>query len=286
MDYLEKNSLMNASNEIPIWIDTDNAMGSYFGDIDDAIALATLIKAKTPIVGISNIFGNTFQSISFKQTVHLLKLLNVNPPHHQGADTWWAKSSPASMELSKVNTKIKILALGPLTNIALALKHNPDLKEYIEEIIFVGTNFKVQFPNWRFFDFNVFKDKTAAYEVLNSGVPITLIPCDQARKIRFNRSDIENVNGPVGEFFIKSSKRWFRRALFLKLQTTLPIWDLTAVLYLLSPNDFTFTPVTVDKSFFHAVKIKKTANSSNVRSLESFNTSVKNKALQILTSNN
>jgi inosine-uridine nucleoside N-ribohydrolase len=283
MGFLESN-YDQKQNSTPVWIDTDNALGSPFGDIDDAIALATLFKSNYPIYAVSNVFGNTFQSLSYQQTHILLQLLNSKVPHYSGACNWWSRSSIASQKLAQVNTKIKILALGPLTNIAEALKLNPNLKNNIEEIIFVGTNYQYPLPNWRFFDFNIFKDKTSALEVLQSGVRITLIPCDQARKLRLTAKQVSHFNGPVGDYIYQNSKRWFRRARLLKLQKSIPVWDLTAVLYLLQPAEFSFVPAKLNLSFLNYIQIKKTPLDSQIKTLSSFNQCVESVALKIMNS--
>ncbi len=281
MDSLE-NSFSSHKNSTPVWIDTDNALGSPFGDIDDAIALATLLKSNYPVYAISNVFGNTFESISFQQTKILLKLLNSHVPHYSGAGNWWNRESAASHELARVTTRIKILALGPLTNIAQALKLNPNLKNYIEEIIFVGTNYKYQLPNWRFFDFNIFKDKTSAIEILQSGIPVTLIPCDQARKIRLTEQQVSSFGGAAGNFIHENSKRWFRRARLLKFQKSIPVWDLTAALYLLQPSEFNFVPAKLHLSMLHYIQIKETLTNSHIKTLSFFNPNIQNLAVNLL----
>lgn len=275
---------MNTKNSIPIWIDTDNALGSPIGDIDDAIAVAAVLKSGYPVTSVSNIFGNTFQPISFKQTQHLLSLFNSQLPHYSGANTWWSKDSEASSALAKVNFPIKILALGPLTNVALALKKNPLLKNFIQEIIFVGTNYTIQLPTWRFFDFNVFKDKNSALFVINSGVPVTLIPCDQARKTRMTFLEVQTISGEPGKFIAKQSKRWFRRAKFFKFQTSIPVWDLTAAMYLLWPDQFELAPAIVTTNLLKHVKVKVVNKKTQIQTVKSFNPLLKNQMLELLQS--
>ena len=209
-------------------------------------------------------------------------MFNSQLPHYQGANTWWSQKSDASDALAAVNYPLKILALGPLTNIALALKKNPKLKNYIQEIIFVGTNYSLQLPTWRFFDFNVFKDKTSALEVVQSGVPITLIPCDQARKIRMTHNEVKTIYGIPGEYIAAESKRWFNRAQYLKFQKSIPVWDLTAVLYLLWPTEFEMVPAEVNTNFLNHIKVKEVNLKTKIQTVKSFDLKLKNKALELL----
>ena len=132
------------------------------------------------------------------------------------------------------------------------------------------------------FDFNVFKDKTSAVEVLKSGLPITLIPCDQARKLRFSAAQVSQFSGPTGQFIYQNSKRWFRRAQILKLQKSIPVWDLTAALYLLKPDEFQFKNAEFNLSPFNYVQIKTSSNNTTLQTLSSYNLDVRNYAMKLL----
>ncbi len=53
---------------MPFWIDTDNALGSPHGDVDDAFALAALLTAGAPVAALSSVAGNTSEPRAFANT--------------------------------------------------------------------------------------------------------------------------------------------------------------------------------------------------------------------------
>jgi inosine-uridine nucleoside N-ribohydrolase len=43
----------------PIFIDSDNALGSPCGDVDDAFAIAALLRSGVPVAALASASGNT-----------------------------------------------------------------------------------------------------------------------------------------------------------------------------------------------------------------------------------
>ncbi len=268
----------------PIWVDTDNALGSPIGDIDDAIAITALLKTNVNIQAVSNVFGNTFQNLSFKNTKVLLSKLNYQGPHYSGADTWWTTESQASRALAKIENPITLVALGPLTNLANALKENPALKPKIKCLIFVGLNYERRLPNWRVFDFNVFKDKPSVDYVLNLGIPTIIVPCNVARGIRMRLHDLDNIRGEVGSYLRSHSLRWFLRSKILKFNKTIPVWDLCASMYVISPEYFQLKPAKIVKTKWNNLHLVAGPKSSHIQSVTGFNPEVLIRIRQILSS--
>ena len=72
---------------------------------------------------------------------------------------------------------LTIVAVGPLTNVALALERRPDIGERIDRIAIMGG--AIGLGNWTpSAEFNVYADPEAAAAVIGSGVPITLVPLE------------------------------------------------------------------------------------------------------------
>ncbi|MDZ4661859.1 MAG: nucleoside hydrolase [Pseudomonadota bacterium] len=250
---------MSPSSNLPLWIDTDNALGAKFGDIDDAFAISLLLKSKVSVLGISNIFGNTFQSSAYQNSLSLAKLCDYRGPVFKGADHWWSKESTAAQELINLKEDFRFVGLGPLTNLALALRNEKLDTKKIKEVIFVGTNVHHQLPTMRWFDFNIWKDWRSAKMVFDSEIPITLVPCDVARKLRFSFQDVLRIQGELGSYLQTASTRWFWRALFLKFSRTVPVWDLLAAIYVLSPELFSVQEMNVTINGRGQVSMSKSA---------------------------
>jgi purine nucleosidase len=84
---------------------------------------------------------------------------------------------------SAVPGSITLCALGPLTDIAMALVKAPDIAPNIQEIVVMGgAAFEIGNVTPAA-EFNIFVDPHAAAIVLGSGAPITMIPLDVTHKV-------------------------------------------------------------------------------------------------------
>ncbi len=72
---------------------------------------------------------------------------------------------------------LTIVAVGPLTNVATALRDHPEIRPRIERISVMGG--AIGLGNWSpSAEFNIIVDPEAAEIVLESGVPVTLVPLE------------------------------------------------------------------------------------------------------------
>jgi purine nucleosidase len=84
--------------------------------------------------------------------------------------------------------KLTLVPVGPLTNIALALKTEPRIKEKIERIVLMGGSFDLLVP-----EYNINRDHIAAAIVFSSRVPITAVGLDVTLKCRLAGADLERL---------------------------------------------------------------------------------------------
>jgi pyrimidine-specific ribonucleoside hydrolase len=88
--------------------------------------------------------------------------------------------------------RVRILALGPLTNLAEALEREPSVARSIQEIVIMGG--AIQVPgnlgdgglfqtNNKTAEWNIFVDPYAARIVFHSRIPILLVPLDATNKV-------------------------------------------------------------------------------------------------------
>lgn len=219
-------------------VDADNGLGSPFGDIDDGFAIAALLKAKANVAALSSTFGNTFEPWAYRNNQALASVLGFSGKLLHGARTHWTKDSPSAEWLAHESKPTRVLALGPLTNVALALNHAPALERFVSEVLITGTNFFLKLPATRFFDFNFSKDPRSARKVFDSALDLVVVPCDVARRLRMSARDLADWPGPLGDYFRRNAARWFWRARLLKASSTVPIWDLVAALFVVKPSLF------------------------------------------------
>ena len=91
-----------------------------------------------------------------------------------------------------------ILATGPLTNIADALKLDPGIAKNIERIYVMGGAVRVkgnveQKGHDGTAEWNFFNEPRAAAAVIHSGIPITLVPLDATNNVPVTRGFVDRL---------------------------------------------------------------------------------------------
>jgi inosine-uridine nucleoside N-ribohydrolase len=109
-------------------------------------------------------------------------------------------AAEAIVRLVRANPgELTILAIGPLTNLALALRMAPDLADKIVDVFVMGgyyfghTNRSAMAG-----EFNVWADPHAFDAVLTSGVSLSLVGLDVTRKLAFPRAQAERMADTSG----------------------------------------------------------------------------------------
>ena len=200
-----------------ILIDTDNAAGSPRGDVDDAFALAALLKSGLPVAAVTAVAGNTSKERADRNNRALGALCGYTGP--------W--------DAAGIGGPLRFLALGPLTNLAAALG-----KIEIAEAILVGGKLTSpgRFPPWWAPDYNQTKDRDATRAVFASDVPLTIVPLDVARRLRIGPRELGEWQGELGDFLRRRAVRWSRRSLLLRGSRRFPVFDLAAAACLIDPS--------------------------------------------------
>lgn len=146
---------------------------------------------------------------------------------------------------------VTLCPLGPLTNIAAALRHAPDIAGNIGEIVLMGGGYFEQGNITPAAEFNIFVDPTAADIVLRSGIPITVVPLDCTHKALTTRPRVESLRAlgnrtgrvvaELTDFFERYDKEKYG-------SDGAPLHDPCVIAMLLDPGLFTARPcnVTVD----------------------------------------
>lgn len=220
---------------LPLFIDSDNAMGSPSGDVDDGFALAALLCAKLDIVALASIFGNTTEPRAFENNRTIGELCGYRGPLLRGARAPGSDPTEASRALDTPQP-LRIAALGPLTNVATAIRQSSP--KDVRELVMVGSNSDSRGawpPLWPY-EFNLVKDRQATRLCFESNLPITIFPLNVASKFLLSRRDVEDLKGPLGSFLAGHTKRWFRHLLWTRARLRFPAYDLLAALYLIDPS--------------------------------------------------
>lgn len=203
--------------KIPVIIDTDPG-------IDDALALFLAFSSdKLDIRAVTSVGGNIPLEKTTKNSIDLVSYIGANTKVAKGASgpilrqlhtaeyvhgetglhsvvlpdgniKLYEKSAWDTIyeEAIKCEGKLNIIALGPLTNIAIALMKYPDLVHKIEKITLMGGSCYIgnTTPSA---EFNIYVDAEAADMVFKSGIPVTMVGLDATHKALVSEKDIEYI---------------------------------------------------------------------------------------------
>ena len=145
--------------------------------------------------------------------------------------------------------EITILALGPLTNIALAIRLEPQFVEHVQEIIFMGGIVAGHGNVSAVATANVLNDSEAAKIVFNAGFRcLTMVGQDVTRPTRMlpeRRERLRQAGGEIAEFLYEIT-RYYGNAYTREQIPGFPVHDLLVMIYALRPALFKTRLLHVD----------------------------------------
>jgi len=89
--------------------------------------------------------------------------------------------------------EITLCPIGPLTNIALALKKEPAIAGRLKQIVLMGGGYFAQGNVTPSAEFNIYVDPEAAREVFAAGAPIIMMPLDVTHQVLTTKARIERI---------------------------------------------------------------------------------------------
>ena len=173
-----------------------------------------------------------------------------NPPEEVKTKPIDKSAVEAMYEVISVNPKnINIIALGPHTNVGQLIKEHPDVVNMVSHIYCEGCSAygnKIE-KNWKnYISFNASFDAEAMKIVVESGIPMTIIPSRMGRELsNFNEKQIFEIRelNDVGRFFFEMyNQYWEHNYEDRRIATN----DTCAVLALRDPHLFKTKKAVID----------------------------------------
>jgi purine nucleosidase len=206
-----------------VWIDTD--MG-----FDDIAAILVVLHAGLEIDGASLVFGNTPLDQVLRNTAGAAKAFGWRFPLYAGrakpvmgalqtaqeilGETGIPTSaltlpdgddlpggdafSALSTWLETATTPRRILALGPLTNLAALVLARPDLAARIDDLTWMGGGL-TRGNHTASAEFNALADPEAVAIVLAHGLPLRMVDLDLCRKVMATPDDVLPIRNAGGQ---------------------------------------------------------------------------------------
>ena len=149
-------------------VDSDCALGSPRGNVDDAYAITALVRSGIEIAAISSVAGNVAEPEAFANIARLCERLDWKGALLRGRDARTVLHA----------FPFRVLALGPLSNVCAARS--------AEEVILVGGSLHTfgRWPPLWPHERNLTFDRTATLQLFHSDVPLTIFPLDVCRSLR------------------------------------------------------------------------------------------------------
>jgi len=107
--------------------------------------------------------------------------------------------------------EITLVAIGPLTNIALAIRQEPRIVGAVKEVFIMGGAIRHEGNTTPLAEFNTYVDPHAAHIVYHSGMPITLTPLDVTYQCILLADDVERIKQASSGIpsFIEDATRFY-----------------------------------------------------------------------------
>lgn len=201
------------------------------GGVDDAQALLMLIAAGRTPDAITTVFGNVGLDAATRNILATLAVAGIDVPVHKGADRpltqpiidakyihgedgLGSAPRPASTALPASNDavgflrqsfrdaaakgeQIDILMIGPLTNLALALRVEPSIVAGIGQLTIMGGTVYGRGNTTPAAEFNIFADPEAAAVIFRSEIDIVVVPWEPCVTHNMIGTDVDAAFAPL-----------------------------------------------------------------------------------------
>lgn len=245
---MRNNQLNNNSKKVNIILDTDPC-----NECDDQFAIAYMLKSKdifnieaitiAPYQKYGIISISEGQEKSYQEILKICKWINYDYKNKifKGSTEYisdgYNKTNPAVekiIEVSLKNERTYIIAIGAITNVAMAIIKEPRIIDKIQ-VVWLGGNSLLSKDN---VETNFKQDVQAVRVVFESKVKLTIIPCKNvASNLVTSIYEIENNLKGKSELGNYLCERFYNDGIH-GILTRRVIWDISAIAYMINKEWF------------------------------------------------
>ncbi len=252
-----------------IIIDTDPG-------IDDSMAIFFALNSpELEVIGLTTVFGNVHVDLATTNALRLLEIAGrtdipvakgaanslvgdySNPPtfihgddgqgnvHLPPPTTSPIDQSSAQFIVEQVMAapgEITLVPIGPLTNIALAIRLEPRIVQNVKQVVLMGGNALVPGNSSPAAEANIHDDPEAADVVFGAGWPLTMVGLDVTTKASMTDQHLQRYarsTSPMAQHIARINPLYHEFSKRVNGVSGLLVHDSTAIAYLLMPDAFT-----------------------------------------------
>ena len=156
--------------------------------------------------------------------------------------------------------EISIFPIGPMTNIAMAIRKEPRFAKSVRELVIMGGAIQEGGNMTALAEFNIYVDPHAAHIVFHSGIPITLIPLDVTHKCLLKQEHMDRlvkIKSPVTRFLWDAMEVYLKASLDLGYEGC-ALHDPLTLATIIAPQLLTLKEYYVDVDISGGISMGKT----------------------------
>ena len=228
---------------IDLFLDCDNTFGNSRAEIDDGLLILYLLgEPRVRLHGVSLTFGNGPLEEVVQATRGLLeRVRRPDLPLYVGAATpgqWESDAARAIADAASGVDSLRLLATGPLTNVAGAAVVEPRFWDMIGSVAAMGgVQGPLLYPKRRGRELNLSADAEAARRVLDGPRGVCLFPAETCLEAKFGfGSLLRTLSWP--RWARETTWSWFRHFSAKYGTRGFYLWDLLPALWIVEPELF------------------------------------------------
>jgi purine nucleosidase len=164
-------------------------------------------------------------------------------------------------QILKSPGEITLVAIGPLTNVALAIRQEPRIVQALKEMIIMGGALRHEGNTTALAEFNTYVDPHAAHIVYHAGIPTTLVPLDVTYQCILTPDDVNRLlrtDSPITKFVADATRFYMEfHDEFQKIEGCV-INDPLALALTFAPELCTYQELPVDVDISGGISMGKT----------------------------
>ena len=214
--------------------------------VDDAMAiLYALSDPEIDLIGLTSVFGNVTGAIATRNALALVELAGAETPVAAGASVPMVQDlrppadfvhgvegfgdallpaptrapdpRPAHVFIAETILahpgEVVLVPVGPLTNIAMALDHAPEIAKHVARVVVMGGAVRHKGNASPVAEANIWQDPHAAAKVFAADWPMTLIGLDVTEQVICTAADLApmvEASPKCGTFLAKAADFYFK----------------------------------------------------------------------------